>query len=226
MQNLNIVKTSEIDETFRVQRVRADFDYAEPKSQVSITANVSLPDEWQIGLIVGNSGTGKSTLARELFGRAVVTGFAYSAKSVIDDMPESATVDDIESAFYAVGFGSVPSWLKPYKVLSTGEKMRVDMARALLQSDMVVFDEFTSVVDRDVARTLSMAVSKSVRRDKEKKFVAVTCHKDVEEFLQPDWVFDTDEMKLFFAGCRVAKSGSTLGDAATTSGAGSRAIII
>lgn len=226
MQNLNIVKTSEIDETFRVQRVRADFDYTEPESRVCITTNVSLPDEWQIGLIVGNSGTGKSTLARELFGRAVVTGFAYRAKSVIDDMPENATVDDIERAFYAVGFGSVPSWLKPYKVLSTGEKMRVDMARALLQSDMVVFDEFTSVVDRDVARTLSMAVSNSVRRDKKKKFVAVTCHKDVEEFLQPDLVFDTDEMKLFFAGCRVVKSGSTLGDAATTNGAGSRAIII
>ena len=47
-------------------------------------------------------------------------------------MPENIETKDIEKMFYSVGFGSVPSWLKPYNVLSNGEKMRVDLARALL----------------------------------------------------------------------------------------------
>jgi len=55
----------------------------------------------------------------------------------------------------------------------------------------VAFDEFTSVVDRDVARVLSAAVSKGIRRGQIGcRFVAVTCHYDVAEWLAPDWVID------------------------------------
>ena len=83
----------------------------------------------------------------------LIRSFDYKAKSVIDDMPKNCTMEEIERTFYAVGFGSVPSWLKPYHVLSNGEKMRVDLARAILENDFFVFDEFTSVVDRQVAQT-------------------------------------------------------------------------
>lgn len=116
-------------------------------------------------------------------------------------------MDDIEKMFYAVGFGSVPSWLKAYDVLSNGEKMRVDMARALLEEDFVVFDEYTSVVDRNVAQVASLAISKAVRNLK-KHFIAVTCHYDVIEWLQPDWVFDTADMKTSFQSAHVQKKDS------------------
>lgn len=107
--------------------------------------------------------------------------------------------------FYAVGFGSVPSWLKPYHVLSNGEKMRVDLAKSLLENDFVVFDEFTSVVDRNVARVASLAIQKAVRKQN-KQFIAVTCHEDVIEWLQPDWIFDTNKMQNDFFQARVRKS--------------------
>lgn len=72
--------------------------------------------------------------------------------------------------------------------------MRVDIARTLLsEKQLAVFDEFTSVVDREVAQVASYAISKAVRRTK-KQFIAVTCHYDVIDWLEPDWVFYTDTM--------------------------------
>ena len=74
--------------------------------------------------------------------------------------------------------------------------MRVDIARALcLEQSLVVFDEFTSVVDREIAKVSAYAISKAVRRSK-KKFIAVTCHYDVVDWLEPDWVFCTDTMEF------------------------------
>lgn len=143
----------------------------------------------------GGSGTGKTTIAKELFGDNICK-FEYNAHSVIDDMPNKS-IEEISKTLYATGFGSVPSWLKPYKVLSNGEKMRCDLARAILTQDFIVFDEFTSVVDRKVAQTACIAVNKAIKQAN-KKFIAVSCHYDVLEWLQPDWVFDTNTMTSFF----------------------------
>ena len=109
-------------------------------------------------------------------------------------MPEHCSVDDITKMFNSVGFSSPPSWLKPYSVLSNGQKMRVDLANSLLQDEeLIVFDEFTSVVDRNVAKIGSYAVQKAIRKTK-KKFIAVACHDDIIDWLLPDWIFNTDSM--------------------------------
>ena len=56
---------------------------------------------------------------------------------------------------------------------------------------VVVFDEFTSVVDRNVARVVSAAIAKGIHSGQIGcRFVAVTCHYDVTEWLEPDWVID------------------------------------
>lgn len=110
-------------------------------------------------------------------------------------MPSNRSVEEITKAFNAVGFSSPPSWLKPYQVLSNGEKMRCDLARAILSDDeLFVFDEFTSVVDRNVAKIGSFAMQKAIRKQSNKKMIAVTCHFDVEDWLLPDWVFNTNDM--------------------------------
>ena len=197
MPNFNIVRESDIDNTFRVSKIMNDFDVKAEHSTEKFNGKIKFSDNWQIGMIVGGSGTGKSTIGRELFGDLINDDFEYKAKSVIDDMP-GKDITEIQKMFYAVGFGSVPSWLKPYQVLSNGEKMRVDLARKMLSSDFVVFDEFTSVVDRQVAKVMSIAISKAIKRYPEKKFVAIGCHFDVIEFLQPDWVFNTDKMQQVF----------------------------
>lgn len=197
MQNFDIVKKSEIDKTFRVARIMGDFDIKLEHANERFVGSIELPEKWNIGVIVGGSGTGKTTIAQALWGDMVNDKYDYIAKSVIDDMPKHSSIEEIERAFYAVGFGSVPCWLKPYAVLSNGEKMRVDIARALLEKDFIVFDEFTSVVDRQVAQTASIAINKAVKRDN-KQFVAISCHYDILEWLQPDWVFDTNKMQFFF----------------------------
>ena len=63
----------------------------------------------------------------------------------------------------------------------------------MLNQDLIVFDEFTSVVDREIAKVSAYAIAKAVRRTN-KKFIAVTCHYDVADWLEPDWVFCTDDM--------------------------------
>ncbi len=60
-----------------------------------------------------------------------------------------------------------------------------------ISAPLVVFDEFTSVVDRNVARVVSAAVAKGIRTGQiGRRLVAVTCHYDVTEWLEPDWVID------------------------------------
>lgn len=197
MQHFSIDKKNEVDKTFRVSKVMADFDVDPKHSNEHFEGDFDLPEKWNVGIIVGKSGTGKTTIAKDMFGEELISRFEYKNKSVIDDMPKNKSVEDISRAFYSVGFGSVPSWLKPYSVLSNGEKMRVDIARSILEKDFIVFDEFTSVVDRQVAKVASMAVSKAIRKQN-KKFIAVTCHYDVIDYLEPDWIFNTDTMTFSF----------------------------
>lgn len=158
------------------------------------TFSCEIPDiseEWRVGVIVGPSGSGKSTIARHVYGDDLYSpGDWPKDKAVLDGM-NAESVKDITEALTAVGFSSPPSWVKPYDVLSNGEKFRCDLAQALLlKTPLIVFDEFTSVVDRTVAKIGSAAISKAIRRSQGRRFIAVTCHYDVAEWLEADWVLD------------------------------------
>ena len=164
----NITRTSNIVRTGRVLQLEGMFDVA-PTEQSALTWDVELPlheKQWNIGLIVGPSGCGKSTIARELFADAYVHGFAWDEnKALIDSFPETMSVKEITLLLSSVGFSSPPSWLRPYRVLSNGEQFRATIARALAEKrDLAVIDEFTSVIDRTVAKIGSTAIAKTVRR--------------------------------------------------------------
>lgn len=175
----------------RARQVSSMFDVpVGEKKFLTWSGKVDLGDDWNVGLIVGPSGSGKTTVAKELFGDRYHPELQWNADSVIDDIRADLGVEDITKAFGAVGFNTIPAWLRPHRVLSNGEKFRADLARRLLElRDPIVVDEFSSVVDRQVGKIASHAVQKFCRRN-DRKFVAVSCHSDVIDWLQPDWIIE------------------------------------
>ena len=150
---------------------------------------LNLPKKFKIGVIVGSSGSGKSTLLKN-FGIEEKPEWD-NTKSIVSHFESP---DDAINKLGSVGLNSVPSWYKPYNVLSNGEKFRADLARKLKSN--CVIDEFTSVVDRTVAKAASMALSRYVKNNELENVVISTCHRDILDWLEPDWVLDLDTGEL------------------------------
>jgi hypothetical protein len=191
MPSIDCLRSVPIERTPRVKQLEGLFDVP-PARRSERRWKVSLPIEerdWNIGLIVGPSGCGKSTLVRECFACPPEPTWP-SDRAIVDAFPPTLGIKEIVSLLSSVGFSSPPAWLRPYHALSTGEQFRVRIARALAESNcLAVVDEYTSVVDRTVARLGSAAIARTVRAAG-KKFVAVTCHYDVIDWLDPDWIYD------------------------------------
>lgn len=191
MPRFSVVRDCQVQRTPRVMQVEGMFDVPPSgRSEERWEGEFDLPQDWNIGLIVGPSGCGKSTLARELFGDHLVTGWEWPAdKSLLDGFPKDIGIKDLTGLLSSVGFSSPPLWLRPFGVLSTGEQFRVNVARTLSEKpDLAVIDEFTSVVDRTVAQIGCAAVAKTVRR-RGQNLIAVSCHYDIIDWLEPDWVY-------------------------------------
>jgi hypothetical protein len=95
-----------------------------------------------------------------------------------------------------VGLTSVPCWVRPVKTLSNGQKARV-LAAVALSSEMqtVIIDEWTSVVDRASAKIMSHCVSKFAKKTG-KQIILLSCHYDVVEWIDPDWIVDCNLQKF------------------------------
>jgi energy-coupling factor transporter ATP-binding protein EcfA2 len=200
MSTHHIVRESKIENSFRVQQIRGIFDYSSEIIRHEWNSTLDFDAKpWSIGLIVGSSGSGKTTLAKEIFKDFYVhDSFEWdSKKAIVDGFDEHNSIKEITSTLNAVGFSSPPHWLKPFHHLSNGQKFRAELARCLLlKTNGIVFDEFTSVVDRDVAKIGCAAISKALRRKGSPPFVAVSCHYDIIEWLDPDWVFDVGTQRF------------------------------
>ena len=113
MPPFNIVKTWTPDTSFRTQLIKSQFTLQDIKLQKHFIGEISIEDlEWKIGLIVGRSGTGKSTIAKQLFPDAYIKGFQYTEQNVPTDFPKENQIDEITTALCNVGFASPPDWLK------------------------------------------------------------------------------------------------------------------
>jgi hypothetical protein len=192
--NIDITIETPISGSIRAAQVSSMFDVpAAERATMNWQGSVPIEERpWHVGLIVGPSGAGKSTILNRSFG--IPSVFDWPGASVLDDFGPDHTVDELAAICQAVGFNTIPAWLRPYGVLSNGERFRVDLARRLLEGGpMVVCDEFTSVVDRQVAQIGAHAVQKYIRRQG-RQFVAATCHYDLEEWLQPDWILEPATM--------------------------------
>lgn len=191
---VDVTVSSKISSSSRVRQLEGMFDVPpEEKSTLSWQGEVPVEDEpWSVGLIVGPSGCGKSILLKQCFGGE--KKLRWGRSSVVDDFDEKFSMKEVAAVCQAVGFNTIPAWTRPFRVLSNGEQFRAELARRLLETDgTIVVDEFTSVVDRQVAKIGSHAVQKYVRKNG-KQFVAASCHHDVIDWLQPDWVLEPSTM--------------------------------
>lgn len=134
--------------------------------------------------------SGKSTLLNE-FGTEYIPEWDKT-KAIVSHFkdPEEAI-----NKLSAVGLNTIPSWNQPYHTLSTGEKFRADMSRKLFNGSVI--DEYTSVIDRNVAKATSMALKRYLKTHDLKNIVLSTCHEDVIEYLEPDWVVDTNTGNVY-----------------------------
>lgn len=183
--------TSPASHTIRARQLEGIFDVpSAPHQERSWALEAPVEDrDWSIGLIVGPSGSGKTTLLKQ-FGEPAA--LSWGEASVIDDFDQQLSMADISAACSAVGFNTIPAWLRPHATLSNGEQFRVMLARLIAEAEpaaTVLIDEFTSVVDRQVAKIASHALAKYARKRGTKVIVA-SCHDDIVDWLQPDWVID------------------------------------
>jgi GNAT superfamily N-acetyltransferase len=187
---------------YRAARVKSLFN-AESGCNFDLDADLDIDgDDWQIGVVVGPSGSGKTSIGRTVFGDpAPFWNPAWpSDQPIIEAIAPSGDFNAVTGALGSVGLGSVPSWLRPYPVLSNGEKFRADLARLVCEAPArAIVDEFTSVVDRQIAKFGALAFAKAWRRVKGSKVVLLTPHYDVIEWLEPDWIYDTAK-KTFARG--------------------------
>jgi ABC-type ATPase with predicted acetyltransferase domain len=203
---MRITKTvsSPVFDGYRSARVRSMFNVTEATGS-SHTVDVDLPIEgqdWKIGLVVGPSGTGKTTIGQELLGGGRLhQGFEWDpAKPIIEQIGVGQDFTAVTGALSAVGLGTVPSWLRPFHVLSMGERFRAEMARIIIdEPEAIVVDEFTSVVDRQIAQIGAAAFAKAWRRTSG-QIILLSCHYDIIEWLTPDWVLDTKYWR-YARGC-------------------------
>ena len=189
---LDINVSSECSNSIRSQQLGAMFEVPmQEKLSVSIQGNLPIEDkDWSVGLIVGPSGCGKSLTLNNLFGSPL--DLQWSSSALIDNFSLDQSMEDIVNALKSVGFNTIPAWLRPYSVLSNGERFRSDIARRLLDTpptETIRIDEFTSVVDRQVARIVSHETQKFIRQN-QRKLVVASCHYDIVDWLQPDWIFE------------------------------------
>jgi GNAT superfamily N-acetyltransferase len=253
MPAITVQLAAPIHSTFRAQQVAGMFDLPLGKlvKHELTTELPGLDETWTIGAIVGPSGCGKTTLARAAFPSAAVQSHPWPENQALLDslddpwgagVPPAGqnaptpiarpTIKELVRVLTAVGLGSVPTWLKPYRVLSGGERFRADLARAIIGArrspgsvagtnagrqesgelappdskppvPCLVFDEFTSTLDRTIAKTTSAALARLLRRTGEGslnpepqsrnpslRFVALSCHTDILPWLAPDWVLE------------------------------------
>jgi len=185
---MSITKTVKIEADVFTDYVSEAFDYSFCGETSFQVPPFTPPDySFSIGLIVGASGSGKTTILKEFYGHKEQLIDWNPNKAIIShfDSPEEAT-----EKLFAAGLASVPTLCKPFHVLSTGEQYRATVARIL--KDNMTIDEFTSTVNRETAKSLSVALKKYVNKKNLKNIVIASCHTDIIDFLSPDWVFVCD----------------------------------
>lgn len=183
---ISVVPTDEFTDM-----AQSNFDYTfdgKSKFYPYELPNEILSMDFDILAIVGRSGGGKSTLLNEFVGYNYSNKKYDSSKAVVSNF---CTTDEASRKLGAVGLNSIPVWCKPRQVLSVGEGFRADVALNL--NSYTIFDEFTSTIDRNVAKSTCNGLYRYIKQNNLNHMVFCSCHKDFIPYLQPDLVIDIDD---------------------------------
>ena len=188
---MNITLTSKIQNDKYTEYVYDAFDI-QNREETSVTIPMDIDGlnsfEWNVGVIYGGSGSGKSTILKELGG---IKTIEFDVDKPLISNFDWLEPEEAGRVLTSIGLSSVPTWLRPFRLLSNGEQYRAYLAYLVASSkegETILVDEYTSVVDRDVAKAMSLALQKYIRREK-KKVILASCHFDIMEWVMPDWIY-------------------------------------
>lgn len=197
-KSVEVILESPVNNNFRCKMAcdALDIDIKKKSIHHLKIDNINIPDSWNVGLIYGASGSGKTTLAKKLFGEDVFKAILNEDEPIINQLPEHLTYDECAAILSGIGLNSVPCWVRPVKTLSNGQRARAEAALLMVQNNgMINIDEWTSVVDRTVAKAMSYCIQKFARKNN-KQIILLSCHYDVLEWLVPDWMIDCNEQRF------------------------------
>lgn len=164
-----------------------------PEVELSVLDN----NEWNIAVIVGNSGSGKTNLIKSI-GELIIPSYdeEKSAISQFDFISEQEVCD----LFNGVGFSSVPSWLRKPHELSNGEKARLDLVYSIVytpKDNPILIDEYSSVLNRTASMSMSYCLQRYIRKIN-RRIVIASCHFDIIQWLNPDFIFNLNKQNNGF----------------------------
>jgi len=178
------------------------FDYeftGESTSKVWVLDEKALPT-YKLGAVVGPSGSGKSTcLGLLVQGGPLSDSRPWDAEKAVISQICCGSPDDAHALCRAAAL-PLNVALRPYQVLSEGEQHRAELARQLGSAAYgalekiaipVCLDEFTSVLDRSLAKKVCESLSHYLHSRAFRPIVVATVHQDIAEWLRADWILDS-----------------------------------
>ena len=194
---MNIVLENDIKQDNYTNYICDKYDIQNREKVITVVPMINMEEleqfKWNIGIICGNSGSGKSTILNRI-GKISEPIYDYK-KPIVSQFPH-LNEQSVCDLLCSVGLSSIPTWLHKPNELSNGEKARLDLAWSLVntESPIILIDEYSSTIDRHYAKSMSFALQRFVR-SKNIKIILATCHFDLMDFLRPDWVFNLNKQK-------------------------------
>jgi hypothetical protein len=168
-----------------------------------------LPPPGAITLVTGASGSGKSSLLRELR-RSIDARWIDLNDVKLRDVPvvdcfDGRSLEATLALLARVGLAEVWTYLRTPAELSDGQRWRLKLALALNQASLassnarlrtiLCADEFCTVLDRVTAMVVARTLRRAVRPPL--GAIVATPHDDLSDALQPDLIFTCDFEKGF-----------------------------
>jgi len=163
-----------------------------PRQTAAVPA---IPEGAKVVLILGPTASGKSCLLRQYCAgderrlHQLDTPVRWDDERAI--ISQFGDPDSARRWLGSVGLNAIPLWVRSHHALSTGQKIRADLARRLQAADAagaaLMLDDYTSALDRQTAAVCTCSLAKHLRQAAVTAIVA-SCHADVAQWLQPDMV--------------------------------------